>query len=106
MQEGTYSSVAEKTFSDRTLLHGCGHPATPHKCGAGNRLPKWGRICSFTERCVVERELTVEVLHFNQSHCDIFIEVIICVNIIHCCIRYVVQFVIQIGLSIFAMVVK
>ena len=62
MQEGTYSSVAERTLPSQTelLLHGCGHPATLHKCIAGNGLPNCGRICSFTERCVVDTELTLD----------------------------------------------
>ena len=55
-----FSSWENLTFSDRTLLHGCGHPVTLHKCIAGNGLPDSGRICSFTEQCVVETELTLD----------------------------------------------
>jgi hypothetical protein len=54
----------------------------------------------------METELTLEVLHFDQYHRVIFIEVQIWSNIKHCCIRYVVQFVIETDLSIFTIVVK
>jgi len=108
MQEGTYCSVAEETLPSQTeicymevaILWHCTNALLETDC-----LTVAGFI-AFTEHCVVETEVTLDVLHIDQHHCNIFIEVKIWFTIIHCCIRYVVQFVIETDLSIFAIVAK